>query len=366
MFEAVNAIAREFQPYAVRLDPIDGASAEAAAIAAAHAALIQLYPEQRALLDAGRDASLAAIADGAAKRDGIALGHAAAEAMLKLREHDGAAAAIAAIYQPLAGPGYWTPTPTAFRPALDPGWGTVRPFIMATGSQFRPGPPPELTSRQYARDFQEIKDVGSIASATRSQEQTDLARLWIATGPQNWNPIARQAASARVMTLAETARLFALLNMAGADAFIASWDAKYEHSQWRPLTGVRAADLDGNRDTEPDPSWTPLLATPPFPDYIAGHTTYAGAAQRVLERTFGKRPGHDLSLTSATAPGVTRTYTTFRKIALDVVEARILGGIHWRTSSVEGLHVGQAIGRLAVERFLQPSRHPITRGRAMR
>jgi hypothetical protein len=152
----------------------------------------------------------------------------------------------------------------------------------------------------------EIKEIGSSSSNSRTQEQTDLARFWIATGPQNWNPVARQAAAARALTLSETARMLALLNLAGADAFIAAWDAKYTYNQWRPVTAIRAADNDGNPDTVEDASWMPLLVTPPFPDYIALHTTYAGAAQKVLEHVFGVHPRIVFALTSATAPGASR------------------------------------------------------------
>ena len=191
-------------------------------------------------------------------------------------------------------------------------------------------------------------------SVNRTQDQTDLARFWIATAAQNWNPAAREVATAQRLTLSQKARAFALLNLAGADAFIAAWDAKFAYSQWRPVTAIRAADTDGNPATDGDPSWTPLLATPPFPDYIAGHTTYAGAAQKVLEHVFGRHPGVSVTLSSATAPGVVKTYTTFRAIADDVVDARVWGGIHWRTSSVRGRTVGEEIGRYAVRHYLKP------------
>jgi hypothetical protein len=356
MFDAVNSIVREFHPYAVRLHAPEGASPDAAAAAAAHLALVQLYPDQRMVLDAAYAGSLVLIPDGPGKTAGVTVGEAAATRILTLRASDGAAAAIAAEYTPGTGAGFWIPTPPAFLRALDPGWGSVRPFLLEDESQFRPGPPPALNSRRYTRDFDEIKEVGSSTSATRTQEQTDLARFWIATGPQNWNPAARQAAIARGLTLSENARAFALLNLAGADAFIASWDAKFAYHQWRPVTAIRAADSDGNPDTIEDPSWTPLLVTPPFPDYIAGHTTYAGAAEKVLERIFGTHPGVVIVLTSSTAPGVVETYSTFSAIARGVVDARVWGGIHWRTSSVRGRAVGQEIGRYAADHFLKPLR----------
>lgn len=353
IFDAVNSIARDFHPYAVRLRAPAWASAEAAAVAAAHAVLVRLYPEQQTTLNAAYATSIGAITDGPAKTSGVAVGQSVAVRILAKRASDGAAAAITAPYKPGHRPGDWNPTPPAFAPALDPGWGCVRPFVLRYGAQFRPGPPPALGSRRYSRDFDEIKAVGSSVSATRTQDQTDLARFWIATAAQNWNPVARQLATAQGLTLAQTARALALLNLAGADTFIASWDAKFTYHQWRPVTAIRAADTDGNPETDADPAWTPLLVTPAFPDYIAGHTTYAGAAQKVLEYVFGTDPGVLMTLTSPTAPGVIEQYTTVEQIADGVVDARVWGGIHWRTSSVRGLAVGRLIGVYTVRHVLR-------------
>jgi hypothetical protein len=354
MFDAVNSIVGEFRPYAVELSAPKGASPDAAAAAAAHFALVRLYPAQQVMLDAAYAASLSSIPDSSAKTDGIAVGEAVAAQILALRTNDGSDAAVNAPYAPGNQPGDWIPTPPAFRPALDPGWGKVRPFFLKRGSQFRPAAPPALTSAQYTRDFDEIKDIGSATTTNRTPEQTDLAHFWVSTAPQIWNPAARQVAIVKGFTVSQNAGAFALLNLAGADAFIASWDAKFAYNQWRPITAIRAADTDGNPATMADPSWMPLLTTPPFPDYIAGHTTYAGAAEKVLEQVFGQHPGVVMKLTSATAPGVVETYSTFEDIADGVVEARILGGIHWRTSSLIGKRVGEHVGEFAVDHFLKP------------
>ncbi len=354
MADAVNSIAGEFQPYISSPPAPMGASAEVAAAAAAHHALARIYPAQQAALDAAYQASLDRILDGAAaKEDGARVGVAAAEALLCARAADGAAEAIQAPYAPGSEAGAWIPTPPAFLPAMDPGWGSVVPFVLRKPSQFRPKPPPALGSRRYAEDFDEIRQIGSAGSAVRTPAQTDLARAWIATGPQNWNPVARAGAEARRLTLSQNARLFALLNLAGADAFIAAWDAKYAYSQWRPVTAIRAADQDGNPATPADDSWTPLLVTPPFPDYIAGHTAYAGAAARVLAGLLGDPPGTAITLTSPTAPGVTETYETFEAMAAAVVDARVWGGIHWRTSCTVGREVGERIGRYAIGHYLR-------------
>jgi len=352
IFDAVNSITRDYHRYAVSIRAPRWASPEAAAVAAAHATLVRLYPDQQSTLDAAYTSSLDAIPNGIARIAGVAVGEVVALKILNLRATDGAAGAITAPYTPGDRPGDWRPTPPASLAALDPGWGGVQPFFLRSGAQFRPGPPPAMDSDRYARDFDEIKAIGSATSATRTQDQTNLARFWISTAAQNWNPVARQAAIAQRFTLAQNARAFALLNLAGADAFIAAWDAKFTYNQWRPVTAIRAADADGNADTVPDPTWTPLLVTPPFPDYIAGHTTYAGTAQRVLEHLFGKHPGIVLTMTSPTAPGVVETYTTFEQIADGVVDARVWGGIHWRTSSMRGRRVGEQVGIYAARHFL--------------
>ena len=292
MFDAVNSITREFHPYAVRLRAPDWASPEAAAVAAAHAALVQLYPEQQSTLDAAYSTSLGLIPDGPAKTNGVAVGTGVALRIFTLRASDGAAAAIAAPYTPGDRPGDWIHAPGL--PAGARSWlGMGASVLPPDGSQFRPGPPPALASRRYARDFDEIKAIGSSDSVSRTQDQTDLARFWISTAPQNWNPVARQAAIAQGLTLSENARAFALLNLAGADAFIAAWDAKFAYSQWRPLTAIRAADTDGNAATDADPQWTPLLVTPRFPDYIAGsHHIRRRGAEGARARVRGRPRRH--------------------------------------------------------------------------
>lgn len=354
MFDAANAVTRRFRPYLGGIEADHSASMDAAMASAAHRVLVQLYPASEPALDAALVTSLAPITDERSRTAGVRLGEAVATRLLALRASDGVAAAQSATYVPGDEPGDWRPTLPASLPALDPGWGGVVPFVLRRGSQFRPGPPPALDSERYARDFEEIKDIGSVASATRTQAQTDLARFWVATAPQNWNPALRQVAIARHLSPLESARAFALLNLAGADAFIAAWDAKFEYGQWRPITAIAAADEDGNPGTNADPSWRPLLVTPPFPDYIAGHTAYAGAAETVLAHVFGANPHVHMTLTSRSAPGVVEAYDTFGHIAQDVVDARVWGGIHWRTSSVRGRSVGAQVGRYVVHHALQP------------
>ena len=309
------------------------ASLVAAAATAAERALLALYPAQAAALDEAYQASLAKVPDGPAKLRGAAVGERAAQTLLAMRASDHSGDAVA--FTPGSGPGAWVPTAPAFRPALDPGWGHVTPYLLRSGSQLRPGPPPALTSAAYARDLDEIRQVGAATSTTRTPEQTDLARFWVSTAPQIWNQAAQQLAIAHGLGVRQAARVFALLNAAGADAFIAAWDAKFTYGQWRPVTAIQATA---------DPAWTPLLVTPPFPDYPAGHTTYAGAAETVLTGLLGARPG-PFTLRSATAPGVELAYTSFSDVAAGVVDARVWGGIHWRTSAEAGRALGRRIGR---------------------
>ena len=355
MFDAANAFEHEFRAYAVRVCPPPGASQEAAVIAAAHHALVHLYPEQASTLDALAAESLARLPDGAARQSGTSVGVEVAGRLLSLRSSDGAADAIAAPYTPASGPGAWQPTPPALRPALEPGWGSVVPFLLHTPGQFRPGPPPSLGSRRYATDLHEIHDVGSVNSSTRTPQQTALARLWVATAPQVWNPVARQLLAAAGLGRARAARVLALLHLAMADAFIATWEAKYTYGQWRPITAIRAADTDGNPRTPADPGWTPLIVTPPFPDYPAGHSSCAGAAEAVLERLLGRNPGVTIEVSSVAAPGVVVRARNVQEVAEGVVNARVWGGVHWRTSSEEGRRLGQRVGRLAVQKFLRPT-----------
>jgi hypothetical protein len=226
------------------------------------------------------------------------------------------------------------PTPPAFRPALEPGWGKVAPFVLRSGSALRPPPPPAVGSRRYARDLREMSAVGAIDSTVRTADQTQAAQFWVATAPQLWNQVLQQRSEGWSAT--RTAYAFALLNLAGADAFIAAWDAKFTYMQWRPITGIRAAG---------DAGWTPLLVTPPFPDYPAAHSTYAGTAETVLRRLVARGP------ITLTALGIARHYRGVRDIADEVVGARVWGGVHWRTSSETGRALGDRLGRVALRRL---------------
>ena len=342
--DAVCSIMRQCPTYAGRLEVNHDASIEAAVAAAAHAALVSLYPAAAASLHASYQQALATLPAGQERDDGIAAGEAAAAAVLALRANDHSQDPMS--YTPGSGLGVWVPTPPAFAPALEPGWGNVTPFALNAGSEFRPPPPPTPGTDAYVRDYLEIADIGTATSTTRTPQQTEVARFWIATGAQNWNQVVQQLTNAPGMNAAKAARAYMLLNIAGADAMIAAWDAKFTYNQWRPITAIRSALDDGSAATVQDPAWTPLLPTPRFPDYPAGHATFAGAAEQVLAALFGENPG-TVSITSP-SDGVTHTYGSFHEIADEVCDARVWGGIHWRTSVVAGRALGQQVGGKAL------------------
>jgi len=351
VFEAVNAITGDYEPYLGTISAPDWASPEAAAIAAAHRTLVGLRPGSAAALDASRALSLAAIPNGPAKDAGIAVGENAAAAMLLLRLNDGWNAIVP--YTPGTNPGDWQPTPPAFPPGLLPGWGQVTPFGLLKGSQFRAPAPPALFTGKYAADYNEVRLLGRIDSPFRPQDRTDVAFFYAATTPvQAWNAAARQVSLAQGKTLSENARIFALLAMAICDGSIAVFDTKYHYDLWRPVTAIPAGDVDGNPLTPADRSWLPLITTPPFPGYASAHATLSGAARVVLERTFGVH-GHAITLTNAGLPGIVLDYTDFRQICDDIDDARVYGGIHFRFDQKSGAQQGRMVGNYILTHHLR-------------
>jgi hypothetical protein len=345
--DAVAAVEGGYEPFALRETAAPGAVAPAAVAAAAHAALIALHPAAAPSLDAAYAGSLARVADGAGKTEGIRVGKAAAAAALALRATDGASASAG--YTSANRPGRWVPTPPAFGPPLGAHWGRVRPFTLSSPDQFRAGPPPPPDSAAYARDLREVWELGGAASPRRAPEITNAARFWIISGMQAWNPVARQLSAARGRSSAENARLLALLNLAMADALIACWDSKYAHDTWRPVTAIQT----GGHGVPADAGWTPLIPTPPFPAYPSGHACAGGAARVILERHLGPA-GHAITLTSPTAPGVTFTYDSFKAIADQVDEARVGGGIHVRHDQAAGGELGRRVGEHVCRTALRP------------
>lgn len=356
MFDAVNATNLTYSAYHSYQTALPDSSPEAAAAQAARDVLSSIYPSRVASFDAALAASLSAIPDGAPKSNGIALGQATASDIIGWRANDNWNLVVP--YTPGTGPGAWQPTPPAFAPALLPNWPMVTPFALATASQFRGTGIPPLDSAEYAASFNETKLLGSATSASRTPYETQTAFFWAdgagtATPPGHWNMIAQSVAQAKGNSLLQNARLFALLNISLADSAISAWDAKYAYSAWRPITAIRLADPGINPLTTPDPTWTPLLTTPNFPEYVSGHSTFSGAAAQVLANFYGT---DDVSFTTGSdaLPGVTRTYTSFSDAADEAGRSRIYGGIHFEYSNAIGIAAGRDIANLAFADNLQP------------
>ena len=341
MFEAVNAIEGRYLPYKLNLTADRTASKEAAAASAGHDILLALYPDQQSTLDATLATMLAAVADGEPKAKGIELGKKAAADLIVLRAKDGIDAQES--YRPHTTPGVYVPTVIPlFSTAA-----AVTPWVMTSGSQFRPAPPPALTSETWTADLNEIRELGRIDSTKRTAEQTTIGRFWFVTGPRSYNPIVRQVAIAKDMDIVDCARLFALTSMAGNDAYIAVFDAKYTYNLWRPLTAIRNADQTNNSATPRDGSWLPLGDTPMHPEYPCAHCINSAAVAAVLQGVAGNEIG-EISMTSPTAPGVIRKWVRLQDYSDEVSLARIYAGFHYRFSTIVGKEMGKKIGELAV------------------
>jgi hypothetical protein len=346
MFEAVNAVQPKYAPYKFTLKSDPKASREAAAVSAGHDVMAAQYPGLKPQLDATLAAMLAGVPDGQAKSDGIEVGRKAAAGIIALRANDGITARET--YQPQTTPGVYVPTVIPVSSTI----GAVTPWVMASGSQFRPGPPPALTSETWTRDINEIRELGGRDSKTRTAEQTTIARFWFAVGPLTYNPIVRQVAVAKHMDLLDSARLFALVSMAGFDAQVAVFDAKYTYNLWRPMTAIRNADQTGNSATPRDAAWLPLGDTPMHPEYPCAHCIVSSAVVSTIQGAVGDDVG-ELSMTSATAPGVTRKWTRLRDYTDEISSARIYAGFHYRNSTVVGQEMGRKIGELATSTCLR-------------
>lgn len=349
--DAVNGITRKYRTYLAPADAPENASPEAAAIAAAHHTLRNLFPTpaHQASLDAMFLASLAT--HGLSVDDpGVGYGQSAAAAILANRASDGAAAAQYPYAAPGAGsPGVWVPL-TAL-PALLPGWGDVAPWTMRSGAQFRVEAPPALESEEYTKDYNEIKEIGALNSTTRTAEQTQIATFWLASPTAIWNQPLRQLVAASDFDLSTRARTYALMYLAAADSSIACWEAKYEYNFWRPQPAIRRGDEDGNDATFADPTWTPLFPTPRHPEYPSGHTANSTAMATILALIFGDDPDLPISSTIGT---ITREWGTFEEGLEEVTDARVYSGIHFRTADVAGSRQGGQVARFAWTHELRP------------
>lgn len=346
VFEAVNAIDKDFDPYLGTVTAPPTANAEAAVIAAAHAVLRNYFRDDASTnaLNRARVASLARIAEGQPKQDGIAVGEAAAAAMIALRTDDGSAPPE--FYTPASTEaGEWQLTPNC----LSGGgillqWPNVRPFAIERADQFRASPPPPLTSKRYARDYAEVKRVGDAESPFRPKYLADVAQFYAFTGPVPvWNAAASQVAIEQGRSMSENARALAILNMAISDAQVSVFETKYHYHLWRPETAIRAGDDDGNRHTRGNPHFKPFVTTPCFPSYASGHGSSSAAAREVLERVYGPRQ-HFITLENPAVHDVVLRYSSFRKMTRDIDDARVYGGIHFRFDQEAGAEIGRQVG----------------------
>jgi hypothetical protein len=350
IFDAVNAIERKYSPYAVDVRPTQGASAEAAAMAAAHGVLERMYPLQKPVHDAALAAALAKMPENADRANGVRLGQEVADKIMALRKDDGASAQAA--YQFASGAGIYQATPPMNANPVLPHWRNVRPFVITGSKQFAWQGPPALGSAAFARDFNEVKRVGGRASTERTNEQTAVAIHWAGSEVPPFNAVARAAAAAKGLSLTDSARLFALMNMAMADSLVAGFEAKYAVNSWRPVTAIRNAGLAANAGIAADPAWEPLLVTPPHPEYPSAHSLGAGAAVAVLQHVF---EGDRLATSYVYPPlGVALRWGSFSQIVKEVEDARVWGGIHYRYSVEHGTQVGRQVGDYVVRNAMRP------------
>jgi len=347
-YEAVNAITKRYPFDRVTPNAASDASVAAAVAAANRAMLSRLLPSQQAAIDRAYASALAALADGPAKTAGTAAGEQAAAAVLAWRADDGAGASER--YRPATTAGVYIPTTI---PAA-PQWGQRKPWVMTSSDQFRPGPPPALGSELWARDYNEIKAVGAKNSTTRTPAQTEIARFWEATAPTIYFPVVRSVAHAPGREVTQNARLLAVTAQAIDDALIAVWDSKYFYNFWRPVTAIRNGDIDGNDATERDAGWLPFIDTPMHPEYPCAHCIVSGAVGGVLAAEIGAGPTPTLSTISPTAAGVVRSWARIDDFLLEVANARIYDGVHYRNSTEVGTAMGKKIGAFAAANALRP------------
>ena len=349
--DALNAIDRRYKPYLTDTTASE-ASADAAAAAPAHDVMTATVPSQAAYLDAQYTQELAKVSDGASKAAGIALGQRTAKALLDARASDGSANAQGPYSQP-ADPGVYQPTiPVGVATYVN--WGQVKTFVLTSGEQFRSPPPYRVTDAAYTADYDEMKAIGGMTSSVRTADQSEIAKFWLESTPGTFARIAAKVAVAQNMNGWDQARLFAMVELAEADAYTTSLETKYFYKFWRPITAIRAGDADGNPDTAGDPTWTPFdFVTPPVPDYPSAHAGAAGAGAAVLQAFFGDAA--TFTYTSTSLPTATRSFTSFSQVANEIGLSRIYVGYHFRLAVTEGLKQGQSVGSYVAQHALAPS-----------
>jgi hypothetical protein len=349
MFDAVNSIERRYRPYLVQLPADPTTSKEAAAAAAAAAVLATIDPTTADKMKVTIATYLASIPDGLAKSDGVKLGEAVAARVVAARINDGSDAPDD--YRPRTAPGVYVPTAIT----LSSMWPNMKPFAIATPSQFRPVPPILLESKEWATDYNELKDYGGRDSAKRTAQQTEIARFWLVGPPVAYHPFARELVIAKQMSVVDSARFMTLVAVGINDAIIAVLDAKYHYNFWRPITAIRNGDTDGNPATDREATWQPIADTPMHPEYPCSHCAQAGAVAGVVKAVLGTEDIPEIAMTSPTAPGVTRRWTNMTAFTDEVANARIWAGFHYRFSTRVGTDMGHQIGESVVKSVMQPA-----------
>jgi hypothetical protein len=351
IYDAVNSVDRRYSIYAVTPATAGGASKEAAAASAAYNLLRTLFPDQSAVLDPAFAASLAAVPDGAAETNGVAIGAEVAAGIVALRANDGRNAVVPYVFG--SGPGVYQATPPAFASPVTPWVAKVTPFALQSPSQFRAYGPPDVTSAHYAADLNTVKSLGALNSTERTAQQTEIGRFHTENPTTFWTRNLREFAATRGLRVDESARLYAMLYVAFADSNIACWDSKFYFNFWRPVTAIPAAGSDGNAATEADAGWTPLATTPPHPEYPAAHGCVTGAIAETLRQFFGTK---HLNMTfTSTVPGsVPHFYETTDDLVKEVQVARVYGGMHYPTSTVHGAILGRQVGRYLAQHYFKP------------
>jgi hypothetical protein len=353
MYDAVNAIDERYQQYGPEFHGPRNASVDAAAISAAYQTLLYYFPAQSATLQSQYDSAIAAIPNGQTKASGIAIGQIAAARIVALRTGDGRNANVPYTYPTSPVPGVWIPTPPAFAPPATPWFGQMVPFTMQSASQFRPvNGPPDLGSQQWAQEYNEVKLLGAANSSVRTAAQTDIALFWTANPVATYFGAFAQLVIDRHLNLSKSARLLAMLSVAFTDGGIGCWDAKYHFSNWRPVTAIPNGDIDGNPETEADPTWLPVAPTPPHPEFPAAHGCATGAIAETLKNFFGT-PNVKFSVNSS-ATHTTPTYKNVGQLEAEAYWARIYAGFHYRHSLDEGFKLGHQVAKQLNQNFFQP------------
>jgi hypothetical protein len=348
MFDAVNSIEPRYRPYLMQLPANPAASKEAAAAAAAATVLASIDDKTAGEMKTTLATYLASMPEGTAKSDGIRLGMAVAANVIEARADDGCDAPDA--YRPRTSPGVYIPTAIT----INSMWPEMKPFAIASRSQFRPKPPIALDSREWAADYNEIKDYGGLRSTKRTAQQTETARFWLIGAPVAYHPFVRQLVTVRQMSVIDSARFMALVALGLNDAFIAVLDAKYHYNFWRPVTAIRNGDIDGNPDTEIEATWQPIAVTPMHPEYPCAHCILSGTVAGIVKATLGSTDIPEIAMTSPTAPGVTHRFTDMTAYTQEIANARIWSGFHYRFSTRAGTEMGYQIGDYVAKSVMQP------------